>query len=127
MINLGNIYVDGKVPVGTKIKFRNEKKRYTVRASNICFLVCTYPINIIKRRGGKKYEHEKTVMYTIVDFKEGVRGTENLVFGFGAETNRECNEMLTRLTEGETEVSHRNRVPLDDRYGIESAILKKHD
>lgn len=31
----------------------------------------------------------------------------------GAETKEQCEEMLERLTQGETEVSHRNRVPLD--------------
>ena len=30
----------------------------------------------------------------------------------GAETDEDCNEMLERLTTGETEISHRNNVEL---------------
>ncbi len=53
-----------------------------------------------------------TVLYTIVDLKEKVRGTENLIFGMGAETDLQCSQMLDRLDRGETHVSHRNRIPL---------------
>lgn len=96
--------------VGQKIKFRREKQRFTVRACNERFAICTKPFN-----------PRHTVIYTIIDLQEGVRGTENLVFGMGAETDEQCQEMLKRLTtlEGhdyvhfQTEVSHRNRVPLD--------------
>lgn len=101
-----------KIPVGSKIKFFREKQKYTVRASNACFLICTKPFNA-----------RKTTLYTIVDRKEGIRGAENLVFGMGAETDQECREMLQRLTEGETEVSHRNRVDLD----IEKYYILKED
>ncbi len=91
-----------KIQVGTKIKFESEKQKYTVQASNGVYTVCTKPFNA-----------QKTVLYTIISHLEHVRGTENLVFGMGAETREECEEMLERLTQGETEVSHRNRVPLD--------------
>lgn len=99
-----------KLAVGTKIKFVNEKKRFTVRASNERYSICTYPLNMIVREGGKKYRHEKTVVYTIIDFVKQIRGTENLIFGMGAETDEDCNEMLARLTDKEdpTEISHRN-------------------
>lgn len=95
------------VPVGTRIWFAEEKKPYRVRARCERYLVCTKPFN-----------PRKTVLYTVVDLEEGVRGTENLVFGFGAETDQQCEEMIKRL-QGiddmsiQTEVSHRNRVPLD--------------
>lgn len=109
-----SIYYAGlKIPVGTKIKFKREKLCYTVMASNVCFLICTKPQNLIIRLGNKKYKHEKTVLYTVVDRKEKVRGTENLIFGFGAETKEQCQRMLKRLTEGDSEVSFRNRVSLD--------------
>lgn len=106
-----------KLPVGTKIKFAKghrlkNTKSFSVRASNNFFAVCTQPINCIKRKGGGKYEFEKTVLYTIIDWSNGIRGTENLVFGMGAETDEDCNEMLQRLTDGETEVSHRNQCEL---------------
>ncbi len=114
-----------KVPVGTKIKFVREKQCYTVMASNVAFLVCTKPLNQITRLGNKKYKHEKTVLYTVVDRKENVRGTENLIFGFGAETKEQCEEMLERLTDGESEVSHRNRVNLDvEKFYIPNSYFK---
>ena len=96
-----------KFAVGQKIKFRGEKQRFTVRACDERFAICTKPFN-----------PRRTFLYTIVDLKEGVRGPENLVFGLGAETDEQCREMLERLTKGTedglvTEVSHRNRVKLD--------------
>lgn len=87
--------------VGDKIKFANERRRYTVQAASSRFLVCTKPFPL-----------HKTVLYSIVDFERNIRGTENLVFGFGAKTREQCQEMLERLESGETEISYRNRVPL---------------
>ena len=100
---VADTYFESKVPVGTKIKFKNEKQRYTVMASNHFFSVMTKPFNA-----------KKTVIYTIVDWHEQERGTENLVFGFGAETKEQCEEMLDRLTQGETQLSHRNTATLED-------------
>lgn len=103
-----------KLPVGTKVKFVSEKRPYTVQASDERYAICTKPFNIYR-----------TVLYTIIDFKEQIRGPENLVFGFGAETREQCEEMLARLTapcdhEGEgilcdcrSQVTHRNRISLD--------------
>jgi hypothetical protein len=88
--------------VGKKIKFAREKRRYTVQAASKRFLVCTKPFAIYK-----------TVIYTVVDFDRGIRGTENLIFGAGAETREQCEEMLARLESGTSEVSYRNNVPLD--------------
>lgn len=93
--------------VGDKIRFAEEEKSYTVQAAGPRYLVCTKPFNL-----------RRTTLYTVVDLMEQVRGTENLVFGAGAETRQQCEEMLCRL-EGRdveigftTEVSHRNRIPL---------------
>ena len=58
----------------------------------------------------------KTVLYTIVDFKENKRGRENLIFGLGAETKEDCEKMLERLNDKDdpTEISHRSCLsPLD--------------
>lgn len=87
--------------VGDKIKFAEEKRAYTVQALGPRYAVCTKPFN-----------PKHTVLYSVVDFKEKVRGTENLIFGMGAETREQCQEMLERLETGETEVSHRTRIPL---------------
>ena len=94
---IGGMNYDCVVPVGTKVKFYNEKQRYTVQASNVAFCVCTKPFNA-----------QKTVLYTIIDWERNVRGAENLVLGMGAETREQCEAMLERLTTGKSEVSHRN-------------------
>lgn len=97
-------------PVGSRVWFEGQKRPFTVRARSRRFVVCTKPFF-------------KTVLYTIIDFKEMVRGPENLVFGMGAETLAQCEAMIDRL-EGRnmgasgmkhTEVSYRRRVPLDVR------------
>lgn len=96
------IYVFRKVDEGSKIWFRGEKQAYTVRASNVAFCILTKPFNA-----------RKTVLYTIIDWEQKVRGAENLIFGMGAETDEQCREMLERITNGESEVSSRRVEPLD--------------
>lgn len=87
-------------PIDVLVHVPDEKRGFRVQARNDRFAVCTK-------------QHFSTVRYFILDAESGVRGTENLVLGFGAETKEQCEEMLARLSSGETEVSHRNRVPWD--------------
>jgi len=87
---------------GDKIEFEEEKRPYKIRALGKRYAVCTKPFNL-----------QGTVLYTVVDFVDKIRGTENLVFGLGAETDEQCNKMLSRLEIGRTEVSHRNRISLN--------------
>lgn len=87
--------------VGNKVHFEGERNAYTIRACDSRYLICTKPFN-----------PRKTVLYTIVDLLEKVRGTENLVFCMGFETDEDCQEALQRLQSGETEISYRNRVEL---------------
>lgn len=94
--------------VGYKIRFAEEKQAYMLQARGDRYLVCTKPFNA-----------QHTTLYTVVDMKDNIRGTENLVFPVGAETRKQCREMLRRLEgydskvgEVKTEVSYRNRVPL---------------
>lgn len=91
-------------PVGTRIWFQREKRPYRVRARSFRHLVCTKPFN-----------PRRTVLYTIVDLAEGIRGPENLVFGMGAETDEDCKAMLERLNDPSdpSEVSRRRCIPLD--------------
>ncbi len=54
--------------------------------------------------------------YTVVDWRNAVRGPCNLVgqaWGDGTYTEAECAAMLAEFEAGELEVSHRNRVPID--------------
>lgn len=103
-------------PVGSKIYFTGERRPYRIRARSKRFLVCTKPFAL-----------QKTVLYCICDLELNIRGPENLVFGMGAESDKDCEEIIWRL-EGRdsesgldrTEVSHRNRVPLRvDRIQID--------
>ena len=55
---------------------------------------------------------KKTVLYTIVDLLENIRGTEDLIFCMGFETNLGCQEALARLDSGESYISRRNFIPL---------------
>ena len=90
-----------KFKVGDKIHFVGERNAYTIRACDSRYQICTKPFN-----------PQRTVLYTIVDLQEKIRGTENLVFGMGFETDEECQEALQRLQSGKTEISYRNRVEL---------------
>lgn len=86
---------------GYRVFFTEEKHPYTIRACNDRYAICTKPFNL-----------KKTVLYTIIDFNEGIRGTEDLIFCAGFESDEDCFEALVRLSNGVSEVSHRNRVPL---------------
>lgn len=88
--------------VGQRVRFAGEKRAYRVRAANERFAICTKPFN-----------PRRTVLYTIIDFRDCVRGTENLIFCLGFETDEQCQEALVRLTTGETQVSSRNQVRLN--------------
>lgn len=123
LIEVAGIHTS-KVEVGSKIRFvegrrMKNRKYYTVQASNRFYSICNQPLNMIRRIGGGKYKHEKTCLYTIIDWVHRIRGTENLVFGRGAETKEQCEEMLERLTNGESDISQRNWCKLE----IEKAIL----
>ena len=98
----GIYYENTRIEVGSKIKFVEEKQKYTVMASNVAFAVCTKPMNALK-----------TVLYSVIDWHQKIRGTENLIFGMGAETKEDCEEMLERFTQGESEISHRNWIQLN--------------
>lgn len=88
--------------VGDRLKFREERLAYTIQARDKRYLICSKPFNA-----------RRTVLYCIVDTLEKRRGPENLVFGFGAETRRQCREMLGRLVTGQSEISYRRALPLD--------------
>lgn len=98
LIRIRRIWARG-LAVGDLVWFAGESKPYRIQARSPRFLVCTKPFNL-----------QKTVLYSIVDLDHGVRGTENLIFCEGFETQAQCREALARLVNGETEVSHRNYV-----------------
>lgn len=90
-------------PVGSRVKFAEEKQRYTIQARDERYIICTKPFNL-----------QRTVLYTIICLRERIRGTDNLVFGYGYETREECQSRLADLNKEKnpTEISYRNRIPL---------------
>lgn len=92
-----DLRVDGRV------WFAEEARPYTVQARSRRYLVCTKP-----------FAARHTVLYCIIDLKERVRGPENLIFGLGAETREQCEEMVRRLEDPDkvSAVSHRHRIDL---------------
>ena len=92
-----------KYNIGDKIKFKEEKQRYTVRACDDRYLVCTKPFN-----------PRKTFMYTMVDLKEGIRGRDGFILCGGDYTNEEeARDYIKGLRTGEAEISRRHRMPLN--------------
>jgi len=91
--------------VGDKIKFKSEKQKYTIKAKDDRYLICTKPFN-----------PKKTVLYTIVDLERLVRGTNNMVFNpYDYAIQNDIDECLIDLqnhTNG-LEVTHRNCIQLD--------------
>ena len=89
--------------VGDKVYIRGEKRPYRVKCRNERYIICTKPMNL-----------RHTVWYFIADLEERVRGTDNMVFCEGYETDEQCRERLSALERGDMEVSYRNRVPLEE-------------
>lgn len=98
-----------EINVGTKIYFEREKRPYTVKAFDFRYVICTKPFPL-----------KKTVLYTIIDWKEDIRGPIGLVFNiYDFEEKRKkdwefsINRCIKDLQAGEVEISYRGRVPLD--------------
>ena len=94
------------IRVGDKVQFEQSKRWWKVRAvsDDGNFAILTSPFNL-----------RKTVLYTIIDNKRGVRGPDNLVFSSGYESDDDVKERMRELVAGEIEVSRRTSrfVPLD--------------
>jgi hypothetical protein len=90
--------------VGDKVKFKNEKQRYTVQAKSDRFIICTKPFNA-----------RKTYLYTIIDLERLVRGAVDLIFGLIEHVNTPelAQQCIKDLENNEYRVSHRNCRKLD--------------
>lgn len=110
------------VVVNQRVKFSEEGHPYKVMARSDRYIVLTKPFNA-----------KKTVLYTIIDLVDNVRGTENLLFGASFETSKSCEEAIQRLhglgnyLDFTTTISHRNRVNLNIDYIKEQSkiVVKK--
>lgn len=99
-------------PVGERVRFQGERQSYVIQARDERYLICTKPLNV-----------HHTVMYTIIDLEEGVRSTDDLVFGLGYETREQCEANLDRLQQGQMGLSRRQKVPLR-LVGIYAQVLR---
>ena len=89
--------------VGDKIKFNTEKQRYTVKAKNERYLICTKPYNLIHH-----------VLYTIIDLDRFVRGRNDRIFNpYDYMMQEKIDRCLGDLISGKVEVSWRHCIPLD--------------
>lgn len=91
--------------VGDRVQFHDERRRrvaWTVRAvsSDGRWAICTVPFNV-----------RRTVLYTVLDFDDGVRGPDNY-FGLGYETPEEIASAMARFEAGDAEVTVRHDVYL---------------
>lgn len=119
-----------KYNVGDKVFFAEEKRPYTIRACNERFLICTKPFNLAH-----------TVLYTIADLKEGIRGTDGYSMGpYSYQSDEDCRAFLAELIQGAAidernekseiiedigsgHISYYNRIPLV----IVRCIKKSHE
>ena len=57
--------------------------------------------------------YKEDPVYSIIDFKEGIRGPDNLIFGiYNYFDSADCEKAISDLVSGETEISRRNRAEL---------------
>lgn len=107
-----------RLEIGQRVRFVGERPNYKVRAVSPDgrYVILTRPFNL-----------RRTVFYTIIDFKLGVRGTDNRIFDMGYETPEQVESAMTELAEGRAEVSYRNWVWLrydDDQMDLSAEQLQ---
>ncbi len=101
---------------GQKIYFEGEKRPYKIRACDDRFLICTKPYNFRKN----------TVLYTIVDLKENIRGTDGYSLGpYDYYEQADCEAFLKELQEGER-IRERNKIAFNQPDGIIEDIGAGH-
>jgi hypothetical protein len=91
--------------VGDRVKFVEERNGYTVQAVSASgrWVACTKPFPL-----------KRTVIYSMLDLREGLRGVDNTIGNsHGYETREDCEEAVALFDSGALEFSHRNRpIPL---------------
>lgn len=88
-----------RIRIGTKIWFAEEKRPYKVRAFNNDFTILT-----------KRFNLKNTVLYCIIDNKKNKRGSDNMIFCSGYESDDDCKARLIELISGEIELSRRRSI-----------------
>lgn len=98
-------YLNCIIP-GSKIKWRNEKRRYTCIARSDNFIIVNKPFNL-----RKDYDGKRLVQYSIFDLTQMKCNHDNLVFGmFDYGDEKDCKEALEWL--------ERSLEPFESRYDL---------
>lgn len=110
------------------IKFQEDSLPFDIISENERYKICTRRLNKIKdselirdkvETGAfcsfqEAYNYLKySSVYTIVDLKEQIRGSDNyVIWDIDYSKKEDCKKLLQRLNTGEVEISHRNRIKL---------------
>jgi len=114
-----------KLKKGQEVYFIGEKLPMKVKELSEKFAICTRKLNKRQDAGllhrqvetgayisfTEAYNDQKEEMiYTIIDFKNNIRGAHNLVIGgCDFKDQKEMKDFLIDLENGEVEISYRNR------------------
>lgn len=101
--------------VGDRIKFKNAKQSFLIRACDERFIIATKPFNA-----------KNTFFYTIVDLQENCRGGDNWYCKYDYE-NDDLTECLELLHKGEIYSTHRSRIDLDFEKIIKAKRTRNTD
>ena len=100
-----------------KIIFPDDSLPYSIVAESKRYAVCTRPIDrkedkdLIKRLTDE--DIRTCVIYTLVDFVDEIRSTNNRIFNsYDYSKVEDCKKCLEDLESGVVELSRRNKVPL---------------
>lgn len=102
--------------VGDRVKFADDRRWWTVKAVTENFAA-------FARQA--EFEPAGTNWYTVLDWRNGVRGPCNLIgqsWGDGSYSEAQCAEMLAQFETGDLEVSQRNWVPI--RFAEGPAVVR---
>lgn len=105
MVNMNQFISFDKLNIGDKLKFQEDIKTYTIKAIGYPYVICTTPFNL-----------QKTVYYTILDFKKRIRNRHNLIFNpYDFKDQKDIDECLKDLLEKNhsIEISHRGQLDLN--------------
>lgn len=93
-----------KLTIGTKVFFTGEKQPFWIKANDgKRFVIATKPFNV-----------QRTVIYTILDFQQGLRNRNNLIFNmYDYKIQEDIDKCMADLQSGEAEISHRRPVEID--------------
>ena len=105
------------------IKFKDEKLPFDVVAFSERFAVCTRSIDLkVDKRlitSLTSEEVKNLVVYTLVDFKEGIRAPNNKTFNsYNYASKSDCDRCLKDLELGNVELSRRRKVDLLIEWSI---------